>query len=122
MNTNGIGLGLVIIDNIVNKFGGKIGFYSKEFEGSEFFFTFKLESELTEPSKGLKVKQELLEFRWKPLKKVSCPRVLKYVNTFNEIPTIQEIKHPFNVSSMIEDDYIHQISSLPNLIQNEDSV
>ena len=29
MNTNGIGLGLVIIDNIVTKFDGNIGFYSK---------------------------------------------------------------------------------------------
>jgi signal transduction histidine kinase len=45
MNTNGIGLGLVIIENIVNKFGGKIGFYSKPMEGSEFYFTFKLENE-----------------------------------------------------------------------------
>ena len=53
MNKNGIGLGLVIIDNIVNKFGGKIGFYSKSEEGSEFFFTFKLENELTAPSTGL---------------------------------------------------------------------
>ena len=42
MNTNGIGLGLVIIDKIVNQFGGKIGFESKYLEGSEFYFTFKL--------------------------------------------------------------------------------
>jgi C4-dicarboxylate-specific signal transduction histidine kinase len=47
MNTNGIGLGLVIIDNIVTKFEGNIGFYSKPLAGSEFFFTFKLDDELT---------------------------------------------------------------------------
>ena len=42
MNTNGIGLGLVISDQIVNKFDGKITFVSEPEEGSTFTFTFKL--------------------------------------------------------------------------------
>ena len=42
MNTNGIGLGLVISDMIVNQFNGKISFESKEDQGSTFTFTFKL--------------------------------------------------------------------------------
>ena len=58
MNTNGIGLGLVIIDNIVTKFDGKIGFYSKPQEGSEFFFTFKLENEITALEKSINKKSE----------------------------------------------------------------
>jgi len=43
MNTNGIGLGLVISENIVNKFGGIIEFNSIPGEGSTFTFNFKLE-------------------------------------------------------------------------------
>ena len=43
MNTNGIGLGLVISENIVEVFGGKIDFKSKPGIGSIFKFTFKLE-------------------------------------------------------------------------------
>ena len=67
MNTNGIGLGLVIIDNIVNKFDGKIGFYSRPAEGSEFFFTFKLENELKATASSSQQKKSAeLEFRWKP--------------------------------------------------------
>jgi len=39
MNTQGIGLGLVISDNIVNQFGGKIGVKSKYKQGSTFMFS-----------------------------------------------------------------------------------
>ena len=42
MNTNGIGLGLVISENIVNIFEGAIDFDSIPDEGSTFTFTFKL--------------------------------------------------------------------------------
>jgi signal transduction histidine kinase len=40
INTNGIGLGLVISKLIVNKFGGYIDFISKFKKGSTFFYTF----------------------------------------------------------------------------------
>ena len=40
MNKNGIGLGLVISDDIVQMFGGTIQFKSKPMEGSTFMFTF----------------------------------------------------------------------------------
>ena len=43
MNTNGIGLGLVISRSIVKQFGGDISFKSKLGRGSVFTFTFKLE-------------------------------------------------------------------------------
>ena len=39
MNTQGIGLGLVISDNIVNAFGGKIGVRSKFQQGTKFAFS-----------------------------------------------------------------------------------
>ena len=42
VNTNGIGLGLVISQLIVNKFNGKIDFDSKFGEGSSFYFTFEV--------------------------------------------------------------------------------
>ena len=42
MNTNGIGLGLVISENIVKEFDGSIYFESVPDEGSKFVFTFKL--------------------------------------------------------------------------------
>ena len=42
LNRNGIGLGLVIADNIVNQFDGKITFDSVPKEGSTFEFTFLL--------------------------------------------------------------------------------
>jgi len=42
MNTKGIGLGLVISDQIVTQFGGRITFKSVPKEGSTFTFTFKL--------------------------------------------------------------------------------
>ena len=40
MNRNGIGLGLVISEKIVQKFNGDISFQSKLNEGSTFKFTF----------------------------------------------------------------------------------
>ena len=42
MNTKGIGLGLVISDQIVSKFNGTINFTSVPDEGSTFTFTFVL--------------------------------------------------------------------------------
>ena len=42
MNTNGIGLGLVISENIVNMFEGAIDFNFVPDEGSTFIFTFKM--------------------------------------------------------------------------------
>ena len=42
MNKNGIGLGLVIAEQIVHKFHGQIHFDSVPDEGSTFIFTFKL--------------------------------------------------------------------------------
>jgi len=44
INTQGIGLGLVISKLIVKKFNGIIDFISKYKQGSTFFFTFELES------------------------------------------------------------------------------
>ena len=44
INTNGIGLGLVISKLIVNKFNGYIDFVSKHKKGSTFFYTFETET------------------------------------------------------------------------------
>ena len=50
MNTNGIGLGLVIADQIVNKFNGTISFESQHLKGSKFTFTFLLDQ--TKPERS----------------------------------------------------------------------
>ena len=42
MNTNGIGLGLVIADQIVKKFDGDISFESVPGQGSNFTYSMKL--------------------------------------------------------------------------------
>jgi len=44
-NTNGIGLGLVICEHIVNMFDGYITFDSIPEEGSTFTFAFKLSND-----------------------------------------------------------------------------
>ena len=43
INTNGIGLGLVISKMITEKFGGKISFVSKYKQGTTFTFTFNID-------------------------------------------------------------------------------
>lgn len=43
MNTNGIGLGLVISENIVKVFGGDIGVKTKYGKGSKFAFSILLD-------------------------------------------------------------------------------
>ena len=44
-NKNGIGLGLVISDNIVKQFRGRMSFESEFGRGSKFSFTFELKNE-----------------------------------------------------------------------------
>ena len=44
MNTQGIGLGLVICENIVKSFGGAIGVSSKYQKGTMFVFSIMLGS------------------------------------------------------------------------------
>jgi len=45
MNTNGIGLGLVISENIVKQFGGCINVDSTFGKGSTFTFTIDIETD-----------------------------------------------------------------------------
>lgn len=45
MNTQGIGLGLVICENIVKSFGGSIGVASKYQKGTMFVFSILLAKE-----------------------------------------------------------------------------
>ena len=42
INTEGIGLGLVISKQIVKRFNGQINFISKYKEGTTFFYTFDI--------------------------------------------------------------------------------
>ena len=44
INTNGIGLGLVISKMIAQDFGGDVDFFSEYKQGSTFFFTFRLDN------------------------------------------------------------------------------
>ena len=48
MNTKGIGLGLVISEQIVKQFNGDISFESELDVGSTFTFKFKLDEEIIE--------------------------------------------------------------------------
>ena len=50
MNTNGIGLGLVISKNITQAFGGDIDFTSQYGKGSVFKFTFNISSKVDKES------------------------------------------------------------------------
>ena len=43
INTNGVGLGLVICKLIVEKFHGRIGFISEHDKGSTFYFSIQTE-------------------------------------------------------------------------------
>ena len=95
MNTNGIGLGLVISDQIVSKFDGMISFDSKFGEGSVFSFTFKLSKDnnpqmMIENSSGLRQENDDFEcdshtlvFKWVPSANqdqiVSLSRSIEYV-------------------------------------------
>jgi signal transduction histidine kinase len=55
MNVSGIGLGLMISKQIVEKYDGKISFTSEEDQGSTFMFTFKL----NDPIKSFENESEL---------------------------------------------------------------
>ena len=60
MNTQGIGLGLVIADLIVAQFKGKIRFKSKENIGSTFTFNFVLEEIYDEDASCSNSQDELM--------------------------------------------------------------
>ena len=71
LNTHGIGLGLVISEQIVNEFNGEIWFKSEPDKGSVFGFSFQLE-ELEADVEKVEIEQEFgidrnnLEFQWVP--------------------------------------------------------
>ena len=52
-NKNGIGLGLVISESIINQFSGKISFESVYEEGSTFTFTFELQNPILEEDESI---------------------------------------------------------------------
>jgi hypothetical protein len=93
MNTNGIGLGLVICENIVEMFGGKIDFVSEPGVGSVFKFTFKLEEEELsntleeeerdgQASTHYQINGNKLNYEWKPLQANTQAQIkeIKYIN------------------------------------------
>ena len=63
VNTKGIGLGLVISKMIVNKFEGEINFKSQYGKGTNFFFTFGLDTDdlsnnlIVEPVQQMSIQQ-----------------------------------------------------------------
>ena len=77
MNQNGIGLGLVIIDKIVKKFDGEMGFESVAGEGSIFSFSFKLE-DYQDKIEEVKNNGKNFKFRWSP--------TTQEINDFNSMP------------------------------------
>ena len=82
LNTHGIGLGLVIAEQIVKQFGGKIFFESVPKEGTTFTFTFELDEHVDEEaeiSDGFNVNSCELEFQWTSKKQAP----VKYVGEMN---------------------------------------
>jgi len=88
MNSNGIGLGLVISKQIVEIFGGQITLKSRLGVGSEFTFTFKLENSceqtLRRQSNFITFNSTKMEFMWKPKGLVSPSTRINYVFQINE--------------------------------------
>jgi signal transduction histidine kinase len=79
LNTHGIGLGLVISEQIVQQFRGKISFESEPNHGSTFTFSFMLDHKVQEEI--ITDKQFMpdtcdLQFKWKPNSGVE----VQYVN------------------------------------------
>ena len=72
-NTSGIGLGLVISEQIVKQFDGEMSFESEEGVGSTFKFRIKLQPEIKEPEKEdnevHKVDDDKMVFKWRPGKR-----------------------------------------------------
>jgi hypothetical protein len=85
MNINGIGLGLVISENIVKQFNGEISFESEPRVGSTFTFTFLLDEDDTALLDNLSLNNNRekymlnaneLMFEWRPKKQVPDPNCL----------------------------------------------
>ena len=72
-NTSGIGLGLVISEQIVKQFDGEMSFESEEGVGSTFKFRIKLLTEIKEPenedNEVHKVDDDKMVFKWRPGKR-----------------------------------------------------
>lgn len=56
INTNGIGLGLVISKMIAQDFGGDVDFFSQYKQGSTFFYTMSMEDDVSQMSMDEKKK------------------------------------------------------------------
>jgi hypothetical protein len=84
MNTKGIGLGLMIADQIVKQYNGSITFDSELEKGSTFTFKFMLseeksvhnESVLCKEDEDFKLNSNDLVFKWKPEEVQSDPNAL----------------------------------------------
>ena len=90
VNTEGIGLGLVISKLIIEKFGCKLNFTSQYGKGTTFYYTFPIleitEEELREHNKKLEEntkKQENLQNNWIL---ESSPNVVDINTLENEVP------------------------------------
>ena len=83
MNTKGIGLGLMICDKIVKKFGGQITLESEFNVGSEFTFSFQLtrpedvKEKKNEVKEGFQLNSEKLFYEWKPQHDITIEYIAK---------------------------------------------
>ena len=84
MNTNGIGLGLMIADQIVKQYNGSITFDSELEKGSTFTFKFMLSEEKSvlnesvqcKENEDFKLNSNDFVFKWKPDEVKSVPNAL----------------------------------------------
>ena len=110
MNVHGIGLGLVISKHIVEAFGGKIQVTSEYGVGSNFTFTFKLNSqtntslELSNKKKKFDIDNPKLHFYWRQNDSI--------------IPNINTIRHNINYTLNL-DKIVKQDMVLSNDINDQ---
>lgn len=113
INTNGIGLGLVICKLIVKKFNGKINFLSKVNKGTTFFFDFETEAidlaalSFLEPQ-TIKIKAI------NSLKKMSTKKITQHGHILSQLEELEENKVG---RIMIVDDEEFCLSSMKAIMQ-----
>ena len=102
MNTKGIGLGLVISEQIVTQFSGSMSFESELDVGSTFTYRFKLDDEdipQLEQENGEKEKFHIncnkFEFKWQPEGK--DPKPLRYVDDLDNQTTANDETHDLSI-------------------------
>jgi hypothetical protein len=120
LNTNGIGLGLVISKQLVEQFGGKIWLESEVDVGTTFTFNVKLPKQSsmsvrqTEEDQEVEINQDELVFRWQPK---DNENKVKYINS------LERAREPEQEEGKILDDTVKdgEFDSFEDTVREDDS-